>query len=146
LGGTIFALLSFIHSTSEDKVGKKFIRRNQKGFTLIELISIMIILGVIGSVAIRKYDNLTHTASEMVLATAVKELNVRESLIWTNMKISSDGYTNDADVYAALNPDLGSRVKWNPGPNIEGGTLHCESASCTLTRTPSSIIAAAKWH
>jgi prepilin-type N-terminal cleavage/methylation domain-containing protein len=91
LGGTIFALLFFIHSTSEDKVGKKFIRRNQKGFTLIELISIMIILGVIGSVAIRKYDNLTHTASEMVLATAVKELNVRESLIWTNMKISSDG-------------------------------------------------------
>jgi prepilin-type N-terminal cleavage/methylation domain-containing protein len=127
-------------------VEKKFISRNQKGFTLIELISIMIILGVLGSVAIRKYDNLTHTASERVLASAVVELNVRESLIWTNMKISSDGYTNDADVYAALNPDLGPRVKWNPGPDIGGGTLHCESASRTLTRTPSSITAAAKWQ
>jgi prepilin-type N-terminal cleavage/methylation domain-containing protein len=127
-------------------VEKKFLSRNQKGFTLIELISIMIILGVIGSVAIRKYENLTHTASERVLASAVKELNARESLIWAKMKISSDGYSNDADVYAALNPDLGSRVKWNPGPNIEGGTLHCESASCTLTRTSSSITAAAKWH
>jgi prepilin-type N-terminal cleavage/methylation domain-containing protein len=127
-------------------VEKGLLSRNQKGFTLIELISIMIILGVLGSIAVRKYENLTNTASERVLATAVKELNVRESLIWTNMKISSDGYTNDADVYTALSTNLGSRVKWNPGPDIGGGTLHCESASCTLTRIPSSITAAAKWH
>jgi prepilin-type N-terminal cleavage/methylation domain-containing protein len=120
--------------------------QNQKGFTLIELISILIILGVIGSVAIEKYENLTHTAIERVLATAVRELNVRESLIWTNMKISSDGYTNDADVYALLDTDLGPRVNWNPGPNIGGGTLHCESASIVLTRTPSSITEAANWH
>jgi len=120
--------------------------RNQKGFTLIELISIMIILGVLGSVAIKKYDNLTQTASERVLATAVKELNVRESLIWTNMKISSGGYTNDADVYAQLNKNLGPRLKWDPGPDISGGTLHCESASCVLTRTPSTISSAAKWQ
>ena len=125
---------------------KKFLIRNQKGFTLIELISIMIILGVLGSVAVRKYDNLTHTASERVLAAAVVELNVRESLIWTNMKISSDGYTNDEDVYSALDTNLGERIKWNPGPNIGGGTLHCESASCTLTRAPSSTAASAKWH
>jgi prepilin-type N-terminal cleavage/methylation domain-containing protein len=46
---------------------------NQKGFTLIELISVMIILGVMGSVAIRKYDNLTNTANERVLAVTVKE-------------------------------------------------------------------------
>jgi hypothetical protein len=106
----------------------------------------MIILGVIGSVAIKKYDNLTNTARERILTTAVKELNVLESLIWTNMKISSDGYTNDEDVYTALSTDLGSRLKWNPGPNIEGGTLHCESASCVLTRTSSTNITAAKWN
>jgi prepilin-type N-terminal cleavage/methylation domain-containing protein len=128
------------------KEEKTFLSRNQKGFTLIELISIMIILGVLGSIAVRKYENLTHTASERVLATAVKELNVRESLIWTNIKISSGGYTNDADVYKALNTNLGKKLKWNPGPDIGGGTLHCESASCALTRTPSSATAAAKWH
>jgi prepilin-type N-terminal cleavage/methylation domain-containing protein len=119
---------------------------NQKGFTLIELISIMIILGVLGSVAIRKYDNLTNTATERVLATAVKELNVRESLIWTNMKISNEGYTNDTDVYTALNTDIGSRLKWNPGPTIDGGTLHCESQSIVLNRTHSINSAAGKWQ
>jgi prepilin-type N-terminal cleavage/methylation domain-containing protein len=59
---------------------KRHSLRNQKGFTLIELISIMIILGVLGSVAIRKYDNLTNTANESVLAVTVEELNARERL------------------------------------------------------------------
>jgi len=125
---------------------RRFSNLNQEGFTLIELISILIILGVLGSVAIRKYENLTSTASQRVLAAAVKELNVRESFIWANMKISSDGYTNDDDVYAALNKDLGPNLKWNPGPNIGGGTLHCESASVALTRIPSTITSAAKWN
>jgi Tfp pilus assembly major pilin PilA len=125
---------------------RRFAKLNQAGFTLIELISILIILGVLGSIAIKKYENLTTTASQRVLAEAVVELNVRESLIWTNMKISSVGYTNDADVYAALSKDLGPNLKWNPGPNIGGGTLHCESASVALTRSPSTNTTAAKWH
>jgi prepilin-type N-terminal cleavage/methylation domain-containing protein len=120
--------------------------RNQKGFTLIEMISIMIILGVLGSVGVKKYDNFTHTATETILATAVHELNVREKLIWLDMKISIDGYTNDADVYAALDTNVGSRLKWNPGPNIGGGALHCETASIALTRTTSSITEPAKWQ
>ena len=70
----------------------------------------MIILGVLGSVSIKKFDNLTHTAGEKVLVAALKELNVRESLIWADMKISLDGYTNDADVYSVLNTDLGPKA------------------------------------
>ena len=106
----------------------------------------MIIMGVLGSVGIKKYDNFTHTATETILATAVHELNVREKLIWLDMKISIDGYTNDADVYAALDTNVGARWKWNTGPIIGGGTLHCESASSVLTRTPSAMTAASKWQ
>ena len=123
-----------------------FSKLNQEGFTLIELISIMIILGVLSSVAIKKYDNLTNTASVRALAAAVIELNVRDSLIWANMKISTDGYTNDADVYTALNTDLGPKLKWNPGPKIDGGTLHLESRSIVLKRIPSLSSTAGKWQ
>lgn len=118
---------------------------NQEGFTLIELISIMIILGVLGSVAIRKYDNLTSTAGERALTAAVVELNVRESLIWANMKISNAGYTMDEDIFAALDKNLGSKLQWNPGPTIHGGTLHFESHSISLNRTPSISSAAGIW-
>jgi prepilin-type N-terminal cleavage/methylation domain-containing protein len=120
--------------------------RNQKGFTLIELLSVMIIMGVMSSVAVTKVDFITDTASTRGLAITVKELNVRESLAWSNMKISNDGYTKDEDVFAALNKDLGAKFKWNPGPTIDGGTLHCESQSIVLNRTHSTALAAGKWQ
>ncbi len=120
--------------------------RNQKGFTLIELISVMIIMGVMSSVAIKKVDFITDTASTRALAIAVKELNVRESLVWSNIKISNDGYTTDEDVFAALDKNLGAKFKWNPGPTIDGGTLHCESQSIVLNRTSSTNSAAGKWQ
>jgi len=120
--------------------------RNQKGFTLIELISVMIIMGVMSSVAVKKVDFITDTASTRALVTTVKELNVRESLVWSNMKISNDGYTTDEDIFAALDTNLGAKLKWNPGPTIDGGTLHCESQSIVLNRTHSANSTAGKWQ
>ena len=98
------------------------------------------------SVAVKKVDFITDTASTKALAIAVKELNVRESLIWSNMKISNDGYTNDEDVFAALDKNLGAKLKWNPGPTIDGGTLHCESQAIVLNRTHSTNSVAGKWQ
>ena len=125
---------------------KRLSLRNQKGFTLIELISVMIIMGVMSSVAIKKVDFITGTASTRALAVTVKELNIRESLVWSNMKISNDGYTTDEDVFAALDKNLGAKLRWNPGPTIDGGTLHCESQSIVLNRTHSTAAAAGKWQ
>jgi hypothetical protein len=82
------------------------------------------------------------------LAIAVKALNVRESLFWSKMKISIDGYTTDADLFSALDTDKGpgAKFKWNPGPTIDGGTLHCESQSIVLDRTHFTTSAAGKWQ
>ena len=41
----------------------------------------MVIMGVMGSVAVKKVDIITDTASSKALAIAIKELNVRESLV-----------------------------------------------------------------
>ena len=68
---------------------------NQKGFTLIELISVMIIMGVMGSVAVKKVEFISDTASTKALVIAVKELNIRESLFWSKMKISLDGWLRE---------------------------------------------------
>jgi prepilin-type N-terminal cleavage/methylation domain-containing protein len=76
--------------------------RNKKGFTLIEMLSAMIIIGVMGSVAVKKVDFMTDTACAKALAIAVKELNVRESLVWSKTKISDDGYTTDEDLLAVV--------------------------------------------
>jgi prepilin-type N-terminal cleavage/methylation domain-containing protein len=129
-------------------MGKKMDCLNQKGFTLIELISVMIIMGVVASVSIQKFDMVSDTAGQRALHLGIKELNIRESLTWSNMKISVDGYSNDADLWSAILPDLdlGGKYDWNPGPHISaGGTLHFQSLSITLNRQPSTTSSAGKW-
>ena len=129
-------------------MSKKVDYLNQKGFTLIELISVMIIMGVVASVSIKKFDVISNTAGERALNLGIKELNIRESLIWSNLKISSDGYTTDADLWFLLEPDLdlGGKYHWNPGPHIsDGGTLHFNSNSIALNRQPSTPSSAGTW-
>ena len=99
-----------------------------------------------GAFQTKKTEIIINAAGTRVLATAVRELNVRESLIWSNMKISNEGYTTDEDIFAALNKNLGAKLKWNPGPTIDGGTLHCESQLIVLNRIQSTNSAAGKWQ
>jgi prepilin-type N-terminal cleavage/methylation domain-containing protein len=125
---------------------KKLFKLDQEGFTLIELLSIMIILGVFSSVAVQRFDDFSATTGEATIQFAVRELNIRESLAWTNAKLSQNGWTNDAEVFAAVDTNMGSGFGWNPGPAISGGRLHFRSDSLALTRTPSSRISAARWN
>ncbi len=129
-------------------MSKKFDCRNQKGFTLIELISVMIIMGVVASVSIKKFDIVTDTATERALHLGIKELNIRESLTWSNIKISTDGYTTDIELYSAVNTSLGDKYHWNPGDPIRtaGGTLHFNSQSIALNRQQSTALTAARWE
>jgi len=121
---------------------------DQKGFTLIELISVMIIMGVVASVSIQRIELVSDSANQRIMQTAIKELNIRESLIWSNIKISLDGYTNDEDVFSAVDTNLGTGFKWNPDPpdRLTGGTLTFKTASRNLDRQESTQAAAGKWE
>lgn len=120
--------------------------KNHQGFTLIEMISLMIIMGVVASVAIQKFDILSDTAAEQALNIGVKELNIRESLSWSNLRISSAGWTNDNETFAAVDTDLGTEYSWNPGPTVDGGTLHFRSKRRVLNRDHSTFASAGNWH
>ena len=126
---------------------KDYVSLNQKGFTLIELVSVMIIMGVVASVSIQKFDIVSNTANERALITGIKELNVRESLVWSNMKISEDGYTKDEDLWSLMQTDLDGYY-WGTGQptRVGGGTLSFKTASKTLSRQQSTLSAAGKWQ
>jgi prepilin-type N-terminal cleavage/methylation domain-containing protein len=119
--------------------------RNHKGFTLLELMSVLVILGVLFSVAIKKYDLLTDSASKTALKAGVRELNTQESLVWIDMKLSDTGWTADVDVYNAVEKNLGQGYGWNPGPAITGGTLHYKSQSVALVRNQSTRQTVGSW-
>jgi prepilin-type N-terminal cleavage/methylation domain-containing protein len=124
---------------------KRLHKSNQKGFTLIELLSVMIIMGVMASVGAKKFELLSDTASDRVIDEGLKELNIREALTWTNIKLSSDGWINDADVFTQLDTNLGADFVWATGPNASGGDLHLRSQSIILNRIASTSSSAGRW-
>ena len=118
---------------------------NRKGFTLIELMAVLVIMGIMVSVAIKKFDTLSGTASLTAIKAGVRELNIRETLVWTQIKLSDTVWTSDADVYNAVDKNLGQGYRWNPGPTIGGGTLHYRSQSTVLVRNESKRNSAGSW-
>ena len=119
---------------------------NRNGFTLIELLSVLVIMSVMISVGIKKFDLLSDTASITALKEGVRELNTQETLIWTQIKLSESEWTSDADVYDAVDKNLGQSYRWDPGPNIDGGTLHYKYRSVVLVRNESTMNSVGSWN
>ena len=102
---------------------QKKILRNQKGFTLVEIIAVLIILSVLAAVAVPRYIDLADNSKQRAIDGAISELNGRESLTWANQKISTTGYDGDQKVLDAFDYNLGSNYTWTVPPDEFGGTL-----------------------
>ncbi len=112
---------------------------------MIELISVMVIMGVMASVSVKKVDLFTDTTTNRVLEKASRELNIREHLTWTNQKLSPAGWVEDPGVFAQVDTDLGTDLDWTAGPNASGGTIKFRSQTIILTRVFSTNISSAFW-
>ncbi len=130
----------------------KSLLKNKKGFTLIEILAVLVIMGVMGSVAVSKINDISGTAEFRALETGIAELNGREMLYWTNAKFAPGGWSdNGGDIFVwttmmVMNTDVGPDYSWTAGPDrLTGGTLSFESQSIPLNRAVSTNIAAARW-
>jgi prepilin-type N-terminal cleavage/methylation domain-containing protein len=63
------------------------LRKNQKGFTLIEIIAVLVILGILAAVAIPKYMDMRADAVKKAAGSAKVELNARERLALAKWKL-----------------------------------------------------------
>ena len=124
---------------------KKLHLLDQNGFTLIEIITVLVILGVMASYVSQKFVDLDETAQNKALSVGISELNSRESLIWAKIKMQEGGWLNDQSLFASLDTNLGSAYSWNPVA-ANGGTLHFRTEKAVLERIPSSNIAPGKWR
>ena len=56
---------------------KTMIFRDEKGFTLIEIIAVLVIMGILAAVAVPKFYDLQSKAKEKAVDTAFAELKTR---------------------------------------------------------------------
>ena len=119
---------------------------SQNGFTLLEMMCLLVILGMVFSITIHRFDILSETAYQRGLNSAIQELNIRETLIWSDFKISTDGRIDDEKIFKLLDTHLGGKYHWDPSAGHLGGSLHFGSQSIDLVRTPSTPQKAGFWQ
>ncbi len=102
-------------------------------------------LAVLASLSIPRFIQVDANAGRQALVSSVAELNSRESLTWSLVKLSTTGWIDDAGVYSQLDTDLGSDFRWTPHAAIDGGNLHFKEQMLKLERESSLSTRAGKW-
>jgi prepilin-type N-terminal cleavage/methylation domain-containing protein len=119
---------------------------NNRGFTLIEIISVLLVLGVLAAVAVPRYIDLEAKAKQKAIKTVITEINARESLTWADHKISTSGFVSDTKIFSEINYGLDPFYTWNLGdPTVSGGTINFKGEAFSLSRSASSFFKPAVW-
>ena len=122
------------------KIQKKLNKKG--GFTLIEIIAVLALLGILASVALPKYVDMSTAAETQAVDAAIAELNGRESLTWANAVMGGGTYADALPSDTALGDDY----TWGTGaPTVSGGAITFDGTTVTLSRAASTATSPAVW-
>lgn len=118
------------------------------GFTLIEVIAVLALLGILAVSAAKYYTDLSAAARSRAMEAAVAELNGREKLAWGKAMLESGGSPIDSAVFGVVvADDLGSDYSWQIGPQQVGlSELLFQGHSALLARAAANATSPGNWR
>ncbi len=108
-------------------MSNKYLLKDEGGFTLIEIIAVLVIMGILAAVAVPKFFDLQSRARDKAVYTAMSELKVRVNQYFAEELL--DGYTwGDATRMNWSAASVGTNVgddfwveTWTPSTDGVGG-------------------------
>ena len=120
--------------------------QDQRGFTLIEIICVLVIMSVIVSITFTRILQADDGAKQVAVSLGVSELSLREALTWAAAKISI-GTVDDDMIWTRLDKNLGPAYRWDTGPNQrDSSTLRFKETAVSISRSVSTDTHPGKWN
>ncbi|MFC1814326.1 type IV pilin protein [Thermodesulfobacteriota bacterium] len=100
---------------------KKNLVKNEEGFTLIEIIAVLVIMGILAAVAIPKFFDLQERARNKAIYTAVSEMKVRVNQHFASQLLNGVTAASVTYVEGSVGTNLGDDFDisgWTPGTTV----------------------------
>lgn len=106
--------------------------RNQKGFTLIEIIAVLVILGILAAVAVPKYLDLQGEAKIKAAQGQVAEIKGTLSSAWGKAMLAGNGAATIANVMTQAGLTSGTTFTTGVAPDIWSQTVTVNGNAATI--------------